>query len=287
MKNKKQPTPDNSLPNLIVPRKEAESKIQAQIQKGTEICNLPVSNKVTFDSFLESYNSWQDYTKVLLKTLFNSQDIANEFAYAAHFVVMDRDWTIAQQHEYYTDLHLKENLKALKSISERLELYTEYLQENKLIPSQIESSSNVFVVHGHDTSIKESVARFLEKIELNPIILHEQPNQGRTIIEKFVDYSNVGFAIILLTPDDLCTSQQDSKEVHKRARQNVILELGFFLGKLGRKSVCALYKGDVETPSDYSGVLYIPFDDAGAWQMNLAKEIKAAGIPAAFNKIIE
>lgn len=135
----------------------------------------------------------------------------------------------------------------------------------------------VFVVHGHDGEAKESVARFLEKLELQPIILHEQPNQGRTIIEKFeVSSKDVAFAIVLLTPDDLGHAANQSTELLKRARQNVILELGYFLGRLGRSRVCALYKGDVELPSDFQGVVYIEFDAAGAWKTKLAQEFVEA-----------
>lgn len=137
----------------------------------------------------------------------------------------------------------------------------------------------IFIVHGHDEAMKSEVARTLEKVGLNPIILHEQPDQGRTIIEKFTDHSNVGFAVVLLSPDDIGYSVKAGPEDQKyRARQNVILELGFFLGKLGRRKVVVLHKGsDLELPSDYQGVLYTPYDNGGAWQYKLAKELRACG----------
>ena len=118
------------------------------------------------------------------------------------------------------------------------------------------------------------MARFLEQLELSPIILHEQPNQGRTIIEKFEEYSDVGFAVVLLTPDDVGGPADESSTQRPRARQNVILELGFFLGKLGRERTCALLVDDVEIPSDYDGVLYIPMDDQDAWRFPLIRELK-------------
>ena len=139
-------------------------------------------------------------------------------------------------------------------------------------------SSKVFIVHGKDDGAKQTVARFLERLELSPIILHEQPNQGQTIIEKFEEYSDVGFAIVLLTPDDVGGPADGSDVQRARARQNVILELGFFLGKLGRERTCALLVDDVEIPSDYDGVLYIPMDGQGAWMMNLVRELKGAGL---------
>ncbi|MCY4448663.1 MAG: nucleotide-binding protein [Chloroflexi bacterium] len=139
-------------------------------------------------------------------------------------------------------------------------------------------TNKVFVVHGKDDGTKETVARFLTKLGLDPVILHEQPNQGRTIVEKFEQYASVGFAVVLLTPDDLCQHPDDSEGSRYRARQNVILELGFFLGKLGRNRTFVLRKDNVEIPSDYDGVLYTPIDDRGAWRMQLVREIKEAGI---------
>ena len=136
----------------------------------------------------------------------------------------------------------------------------------------------VFLVHGHDNEAKEKVARFLEKLNLNITILHEQPNLGRTIIEKFEDHSGVGYAVVLLTGDDVGNSKEQKDNLKPRARQNVIYELGFFMGKLGRTHVCALKTDGVEEPSDLSGVLYIPLDSGGAWKLRLAGEIKAAGI---------
>ena len=117
--------------------------------------------------------------------------------------------------------------------------------------------SKVFVIHGHDEAAREMVATFLEKRDLEPVILHEQPNKGRTIIEKFEDYADVCFVVALPTPDDVGASAKAAKDQGKpapRARQNVIFELGFFIGKLGREKVCTLVKGDIETLSDYNGV---------------------------------
>ncbi len=148
------------------------------------------------------------------------------------------------------------------------------------------TNREVFIVHGRDEAAKLAVAGFIKKLELNPVILHEKPNEGRTIIEKFEDHTNVGFAVVLMTPDDVGALVEEKDKLKPRARQNVILELGFFLGKLGRKHVCALYKENVEIPSDYEGVLFIPMDANNGWQLSLAKEINAAGIEIDLNKAI-
>lgn len=153
------------------------------------------------------------------------------------------------------------------------------------IPLQLESNK-VFIIHGHDAGTKETVARFIAQLGLEPVILHEQANQGRTIIEKFEDHSDVGYAIALITPDDTGASIKEPENVRQRARQNVIFEFGYFLGKLGRKNVAGLVKGDIEAPSDYSGVLYIPIDESGAWRFLLIKELKSVGYEVDANKAI-
>jgi len=138
--------------------------------------------------------------------------------------------------------------------------------------------NKVFLVHGHDVAAKESVARFLEKLSLNPIILHEQANEGQTVIEKFESHANVNFAVVLLTPDDVGASSKTPDAIRPRARQNVVLELGYFTGKLGRRRVCALFKPGLEVPSDFHGVLFIELDDPGAWRSKLAQELVSCGM---------
>lgn len=153
-------------------------------------------------------------------------------------------------------------------------------KENPLI-----SGSDIFIVHGHDSGLKNEVARFLEKLKLNPIILHEQASGGDTIIEKIERYSNVGFGIVLYTPCDKGSVAREGAELKFRARQNVVFEHGFLIGKLGRKKVCALIKNDVEKPNDISGVVYVSHDESGAWKVELAKELKEAGYKIDFNEL--
>lgn len=151
-------------------------------------------------------------------------------------------------------------------------------------------SSRVFVVHGHDEEMKQAVARTLEKLGLSPIILHEHADQGRTVIEKFLDYSDVGFAIVLLSPDDLgCEKASHPDGAQPRARQNVILELGFFLGRLGRQHVLALHRQvpGFEMPSDYGGVLFKQYDPAGTWKFELARELKVSGYQVDANVLLQ
>lgn len=137
-------------------------------------------------------------------------------------------------------------------------------------------NGKVFLVHGRDNEATQSVARFLERMHLQVVILSDEVNEGRTIIEKFEASSNVGFAIVLMTSDDE-GRLKGTTVLYPRARQNVIFELGYFVGKLGRARVFALRQDDVEVPSDFSGVVYVPFDPAGAWKQALFRELKAAG----------
>jgi predicted nucleotide-binding protein len=145
--------------------------------------------------------------------------------------------------------------------------------------------SQVFVVHGHDGEPREGVARFLERLGFEAIILHERPNKGRTIITKFrEEAAGVGFAVVLMTPDDVGKAEK-SPDLRPRARQNVVFELGFFIGALGPDRVAALVKGDIERPSDFDGVVYISLDEAD-WQMRLGRELQAAGYAIDWNKVM-
>ena len=146
------------------------------------------------------------------------------------------------------------------------------------------AARKVFVVHGHDEAARESVARFLEKLGFEPIILHEQANQGRTIIEKVEAHSDVGFAVVLLTPDDEGNAR--GQKPQPRARQNVVLELGYFIGRLGRSRVMALKQGELEIPSDFHGVVYETFASGGLWKGTLGRELQAAGFEIDWNVVM-
>ncbi len=150
------------------------------------------------------------------------------------------------------------------------------------VPSQ---GRKVFIVHGHDEGMREAVARFLAHTGFIPIILHEQANQGRTVIEKVEAHGgNVGFAVVLLSPDDEGAAK--GKTLMPRARQNALLELGYFIGFLGRKHVCALKRGDLELPSDFGGVVFEVFDEQAGWKQVLGRELVAAGYSIDWNKVM-
>lgn len=147
-------------------------------------------------------------------------------------------------------------------------------------------TNQVFIVHGRNNESKEVVARFIEKLGLKSIILHEQISSGLTIIEKIEKYTNVGYAVAIYTPCDIGRFNSEGEVDEARARQNVVFEHGYLVGKLGRSNVCALIKGKVETPNDISGMVYTNMDDAGAWKFELAKELKLSGYEIDMNDVI-
>lgn len=143
----------------------------------------------------------------------------------------------------------------------------------------------VFVVHGHDEGAKEKVARFLEQLSLEAVILHEKPNEGGTLIQKLEKHSAVDYAVVLLTPDDLGRPKVASVE-QPRARQNVVLELGYFIGRLTRPRICLLLSPELEMPSDLQGLAWHKLDADGGWRQKLYMEIATAGLPVDARKFL-
>lgn len=142
--------------------------------------------------------------------------------------------------------------------------------------------NNIFIVHGRNDALKEAVARFIEHLGLTPIILSEKENRGKAIIEKFESQS-VGYAIILYTACDIC--QLPNNVTEKRARQNVLLEHGYFIGKLGREKICTIVDESVTLPSDVIGLGYVKYNGTDSWKLSLAKELKEAGYNIDLNKL--
>jgi len=178
-------------------------------------------------------------------------------------------------------------INVIRSIKESIELYhpDDTLEKPTSEKDGKPTSNKIFIVHGHNDTMKLTVARVVTQLGLEPVILHEQSNKGQTIIEKFERLSqDVGFAIVLLSADD---EMADGKY---RSRQNVILELGYFIAKLGRQYVVALHdtsSNGVEFPSDISGVLWEAYDKPdGAWRLELVQELQEAGFDVDANSLL-
>jgi predicted nucleotide-binding protein len=178
---------------------------------------------------------------------------------------------------------LKQAIQGLEERRDDLGTIMQLAEEHPADEEAPELSQRIFVVHGRDGEPREAVARFLQKLGLEPVILHEQPSRGRTLITKFnEEASDIGFAIILMTADDV--GGLDGGEQKRRARQNVIFELGFFIGRLGGDRVAALISNEVERPSDFEGVVYIPME--ADWRLPLCKELRAAGYDIDVNRVL-
>jgi predicted nucleotide-binding protein len=175
--------------------------------------------------------------------------------------------------------------QAVRSLEEQLAEEGVGAGSMMMVPTAPLDLSKIFVVHGHDGAPKAEAARFIEKLGFEAIILHERPNKGRTLITKFrEEAADVGFAIVLMTPDDVGKAE-DGSSLNPRARQNVVFELGFFIGKLGPEKVVALVKGEIEIPSDFDGVVYISLDKDD-WQRRLGIELQEAGYVVDWNKMM-
>lgn len=220
----------------------------------------------------KEYASWKSYVHdYLLSVLETDDDYISEWDLCLQVPyrhdVSDKEWYSKE---------IKEALGKLDSFIQRIEFR---LKEDKYnnIHSRSFDPKKVFIVHGHNEIAKQSVARTLESVGLTPIILAEQPDKGRTVIEKFEkEGNNVGFAVVLLTADDKGRKNK-ARTMQSRARQNVVFEMGYFMALLGRERVMLLLQPGVEEPSDLKGVVYTPLDKDGAWKYRLVKELREHG----------
>lgn len=287
MANKRNPTQIQSIIAPSLPPEQAVKLLIKQRDKGKHLLeNRPIASVAE--------QTWETVTREVLTEAFGSDSpnvgsVMDVGKYTFMFAdnVTEAQWAQHRIENMTTRLEIIDGLIELLSDHANLtEIGASAMPPDNSI-NQHNISNRVFLVHGHNELALQETARFLEKFDLDVIVLREQPNSGRTIIEKFIDFSDVGFSVVILTGDDRGGTQETPYDKQKtRARQNVILELGFFLGKLGRKRVCALYQEGVEIPSDYGGVIFVPLDKNGAWHLPLARELKAAGLSIDLNKAL-
>lgn len=274
---------------LLISRDEAKSKLQERIQKGLEIKQVQITSQDSFEAARNEYSKWNSFNAELLRRIFTTEAMEDEYTWSGGIFVAMRNPSLGEKiADLYKDVDNKTH--RLDSIIERLEL----IPLSKLsasfsaadAPSQNSPSKSkkVFVVHGHDDIAKTNLEVFLHEIGLEPVVLHRQADEGLTIIEKFEKHSDVGYAFILLTPDEISylksEESKDEKEraIEFRARPNVIFEFGYFVGKLGRSRVCCLYTGDVSLPSDVNGMIYKKFTNSiEEVAYSIIKDLKASG----------
>lgn len=297
---------------LILPKDDFRARLEERIKAGRELLeiNVPAEmtgygslypypsrhNKVSYNEqalkdFKKAYFKWNDYNRELLKQAFNPSE--NEYYTSYSQCNMILTWGDGDDAmKTYSDTIIRE-IDELENLIGKLPLIPDNASNSSQTVSPAthvadkgNSGKDVFIVHGHDNELKQTVARVLEKLGLHPIILHEQPNRGYTIIEKLENAANsAGFAVILLTADDLGGTQND-KDLKPRARQNVVFEMGLFIGKIGRNRVMALIDDGVEKPGDLDGMVYTPVDQSDAWKFALVKELREAGYPVSADVLL-
>jgi predicted nucleotide-binding protein len=284
-------TPSEKIPDsLVVDKASFTAKLLERIELGKELVNRPVTNVAELEANQKDYYKWDSYNSEYLKNSFNNENNDYRTSYArvnTFFIISSGGRTPGEKLKELKD-DIQNKVENLESLVERVELIKSDIEEVPKEIAIIENPTNtthIFIVHGHNTAVQQTVARTIEKLGLTPIILHEQPNAGKTIIEKFESHSNVGFAIILLTDDDEGKAKTEI-DLKKRARQNIVLELGYFIGKLGRSKVLPWYSETVELPSDIHGLLYVPLDRAENWKFSIVKELKEAGYSVDANKLL-
>ena len=277
---------ENNNPTfLVVGREYFKEELGKRIVIGEEIHNRQIQTNRQFEQARQDYYDWNDFNSEFLKQSFNNP--SNE--YKSSYDNVNQKFIYVSQspaeelQEFIEDV--KNKVNNLRQLVAKTSLIKTEINEPIIAKTSSASSNKVFIVHGHNNEVKVNVARTVEKLGLEAIILHEQANSGKTIIEKFEEHSEVAFAIVLLTDDDFGKSKK-ADNLNNRARQNVILELGYFIGKLSRNKVCPLYVSGVELPSDLHGLLYIELDAEESWKFKLAKELKASGLDVDVNKIL-
>ena len=258
---------------------EMGEAIATRIKSGEELLARFIRSEDDLVGLRNNFNTWDEYNLRLLERRFSTTKVAEEY----RRVTFGHGHSSPGKELEWLSGSINSQLRKLESISLQLELYaSEAPMAQGVSPPAI--GDKVFIVHGHDGDTKLQVAEFVERITgERPVILHEQADSGLTIIEKFEAHaSEAGFVIVLLTADDVGGSK-GAATTNPRARQNVVFEFGYFIGKLSRGRVVALYERGVELPSDVSGMLYKSL--AGNWHTDLAKELKAAGLDIDLGKL--
>lgn len=287
-KNKQKQTEENTETVLKVTHATFKDALEKQIEAGGELQKTKVTiydspnpfhkdyrerpvDEAAYEAFHTEYGKWNGFNKELIKRFFTNQggEYLEQYDRCGDVLI----YSNINKVDFLKNL-IKEEIDELVKIKEQLPLIP---VSNDIVGKKedMKNMKQVFVVYGHDKQMKLEVEAFLkDELHLDVIALDEKPNRGKTIIEKFEHYSkDAGFAVVLMSPDD---NMEVDGQIYKQARQNVVLELGYFMAELGRSNVCAIIKGDVEKPSDISGILYLPF--SGNWKTELHGELKAAGV---------
>jgi predicted nucleotide-binding protein len=269
------------MATLKVTRQEAAHVLSAHGEEGNALLALATElpNEPAYQGWRHNRTRWIKRTEEALKHTYDGADAAKEFVDAAYPKVALGGASQWEMNLRFDCEYVGDAINTLISLSERLQ-YADEPPLHTTAPASSGASDDpvVFLVHGHDTGMRETVARFLEKNgpdDVDVVILEEQADKGRTVLEKLEDHAAASkYAVVLATPDDVGRAKDGEEQ--PRARQNVIFEFGWFCGLLGREHVAVLHDPGVELPSDLNGLVYIPLDNE--WQNRLVRELKASGL---------
>ena len=274
----------SAVTELSMSNFDFKQKLKQRLSVGEEIVNRTVSTDSDLHLLHQDSNAWSDYNLEFLKQAFNNPYNEYRNSYKSSQTYWGGVYFPSEEEPKKSRTIIRNQITNLQNLLNKSDLIKSSVKSDTKEEVKENNKNEIFIVHGHDDLAKTETARFIEQLGFKPIILHEQANSGKTIIEKIEHYSNVGFGIVLYTPCDLGGKINDV--LKSRARQNVVFEHGYLIGKIGRNNVCALVKGDVETPNNISGVVYINMDISHAWHIQIAKELKSSGYNVNMNKIL-
>jgi predicted nucleotide-binding protein len=287
-------------PRLAVSRERAEEILNRHITDGYDLLEnaKAVQDENQSDEWGQTRQRWVSLTDTALGSIFSTDAPAQEFTSCFNYPWVVTSGTPWSNFFAWDRSAVERAINVLVSLGERLEYMEapEPADGDGQLPGAEETglagdqTRPVFIVHGRNEERKTQVARLLEKTGQHPVtILHEQPNRGRTLLEKFEEHAGESaYGVVLLTADDLgalrpavadamAKGDDVTNALEPRSRQNVVFELGYFFGMLGRQHVAVLHDEGVELPSDIGGLVYIPLDAGGAWQAKLLLELRSAG----------
>lgn len=292
---------------LCVPKEDFRKELEKRIELGKALLEVTIPSKIVpsysgiiypnrtgkvqyEENALKEWNAqymqWNDYNEEYLKSCFDCPNNVYLKEYQQQVV-----WGCSGDILKDEKDNMQRQISKLESFCNKCNLFkmADNIANNN-VPNNIAivNNRNIFIVHGHNAEMKQHVARIIGVLGLNPVILHEQPDGGMTIIEKLEHYGKeASFAVILLTADDVFQSKDDKDKIItvKRARQNVVFEMGYFMAKLGRSRVFVMRDEESEKVGDIEGVLYTPTDSTG-WIMKMVKELQTAGFNVDANKAL-
>jgi predicted nucleotide-binding protein len=268
---------------LTISNSEFKQKLEQRLILGEEMLNRSIISDEDLKILNQDSNAWTDYNIEFLKQTFNNPYNEYRNSYKSSGTYWGGIAFPSEPEPIKSKTIIKNQIDNIQNLINKSDLIKSSVEIQMEEANNIIDKTKVFIVHGHDETAETKAARFIEKLGFEAIILHEQASSSKTIIEKIEQYSNVGFGIVLYTPCDL--GGKTSDELRYRARQNVVFEHGFLMGKIGRSNVCALVRGDIELPNDISGVVYVAMDNGNAWHFKIAKEMKNSGYIVDMNKL--